>query len=132
MRFEEIIKELRDGKKFRRKDWNKNDYIYIKGECISYSGHAYCLNWGILLDNNWELYEEPILDKEEKEYLSAVIKPFKDKISKISKTSSYDYEYLYFVGKVLKGSFRLPSFAKGTMYKGMKLGKKYTLKELGL
>ena len=132
MRFEEALKYLRQGKKVRRKKWDSREYVYIENKNLNYSGRAYCLDDSLLLDNNWELYEEPILDEKEKEYLSAVIKPFRKKIRNISKNGVYDYEYLYFEGKGTKEDFRLPIFAKGTMYKGMKLGKAYTLKELGL
>lgn len=77
---------------------------------------------------------EPILDDVEKRYLSAVIRPFSDKIYTISKMSGVNgnYEWLEFTGKDEYGIFYLPNFKAGTMYKGMKLGRKYTLEELGL
>lgn len=73
-----------------------------------------------------------ILDDAEKRYLSAVIKPFRNEKLKIVKHSSCNgsEEWLNFVSE--KGSFYLPNFKKGTMYKGMKIGKAYTLEELGL
>lgn len=79
---------------------------------------------------------KPILDDKEKEYLSAVIKPFRKYVKYIYK---YDYKvneriticYREYVGNVIMG-FSLPSFEKGTMYKGMKTNKQYTLEELGL
>ena len=39
-------------------------------------------------------------------------------------------EWLSFISEY--GSFYLPNFKQGTMYKGMKVGRKYTLEELGL
>ena len=87
----------------------------------------------------WLLEEakEPILDDVEKEYLSAVIKPFRNKIATISKLHTYDNinyennEYIYFGMKDRRG-YSLPLFKQGTMYKGMQQGKHYTLQELGL
>lgn len=67
----------------------------------------------------------------EKEYLSAVIRPFKDKVEYICKTADYDGEYIV-IGILNDSAIILPYFEKGTMYKGMETGKEYTLKELGL
>lgn len=73
-----------------------------------------------------------ILDDAEKRYLSAVIKPFRNEKLEIVKHSACNgsEEWLNFVSE--KGSFYLPNFKTGTMYKGMKQGKHYTLEELGL
>ena len=72
----------------------------------------------------------PILDKCERKYLSAVIKPFRNEILIIEKAYFKEDEWLYFT--MNRGYFTLPYFKTGTMYKGMKPGKKYTLEELGL
>ena len=73
-----------------------------------------------------------ILDDAEREYLSAVIKPFRNEKLEIVKHSACNgsEEWLNFVRE--KGSFYLPNFKTGTMYKGMEPGHKYTLEELGL
>lgn len=73
-----------------------------------------------------------ILDDAEKRYLSAVIKPFRNEKLEIVKHSACNgsEEWLNFVSE--NGSFYLPNFKTGTMYKGMKQGKHYTLEELGL
>ena len=78
--------------------------------------------------------EKKILDEEEKKYLSAVIKPFKNSFLYIVKEYDlYDSEYQLLI-IALKGNrfIQFPSFEKDTMYKGMHVGRKYTLKELGL
>lgn len=75
---------------------------------------------------------KPILDKEEKEYLENVIRPFRDRVKTIMKVSSFKYneEFIYIF---LNTEFiHMPRFSKGTMYKGMILNKEYTLEELGL
>ena len=72
-----------------------------------------------------------VLDAKEKEYLSAVIRPFKGKVDYIKK---FDITGKEFICIYLKNNedIDFPYFKKGTMYKGMKLDKRYTLKELGL
>ena len=79
-------------------------------------------------------YKPPILDDVEKAYLSAVIKPFREDIEYIEKFKSnyVGKEYIYIVMKKDYDYCKLPRFFKGTMYKGMGLNKRYTLKELGL
>lgn len=77
-----------------------------------------------------------ILDKEEKEYLKAVLKPFKKKILYIRKSPQYEHDYSYNENIIFvlqnDDCGLLPYFIKNTMYKGMELNKEYTLKELGL
>ena len=81
---------------------------------------------------NWleEEYKPPILDDVEKAYLSAVIKPFREEIETIEKTSFSGYEQLQISDGYTIMAF--PCFEKGTMYKGMEENRDYTLKELGL
>ena len=71
-----------------------------------------------------------ILDDVERRYLSAVIKPFRDKVTAIAKVNDIESDYI-----VICLEFEnvcLPNFPTGTMYKGMKKGHDYTLEELGL
>lgn len=83
---------------------------------------------------NWleEEYKPAILTDKEEAYLSAVIKPFRDRVKYITK---YIYpakeEYLLIV--MYNGErMSFPTFKKETMYKGMKVYEEYTLEELGL
>lgn len=74
--------------------------------------------------------KEEILDETEKRYLANIIKPFRKKVRYIIKLKSDIDEYLTIA---LQDQYiHLPFFQKGTMYKGMKEEKEYTLKELGL
>lgn len=87
---------------------------------------------GTLEVENGFIVEKEILDDVEKEYLSAVIKPFKNRISDIVKRK-YDIEESYIVIHINNGSsIYFPNFKKGTMYKGMEIGREYSLEELGL
>lgn len=76
--------------------------------------------------------KEPILNDTEKEYLADVIRPFREEVATISKFNTFDgSQYIYMEMKDRRGS-NLPTFPKGTMYKGMIEGIHYSLKELGL
>ena len=83
----------------------------------------------------WLLEEakEPILDEVEREYLSAVIRPFRNRVKYIVKTFGVS-EARQFIRIIMHdGEYsNLPFFKGGTMYKGMKVDKQYTLQELGL
>ena len=80
-------------------------------------------------------HEEKILNDAEKKYLSAVIKPFRDRVDFICKVNTLER---YGTQRIDIGftdesiDMELPIFERGTMYKGMELGKEYTLEELGL
>ena len=79
-------------------------------------------------------YQEPILDEEERKYLSDVIKPFKNEIECIIKKKSIDYknkEYIVIHFEQWR-TMPFPHFEKGTMYNNMTLNKEYTIQELGL
>ena len=89
-----------------------------------------------LLNGKYEVIKLPksILTKQERNYLLSIVKPFKEKVQHISKLSSkngesscidirYDWE---------EDSIVLPKFAAGTLYKGMEIGKEYSVKDLGL
>lgn len=77
--------------------------------------------------------KKEILDKAEKKYLSAVIKPFRSRVSYIQKISSSSHKGMEFLEIRLNGdSCDLPYFEMDSMYKYMKLNKRYTLQELGL
>ena len=81
--------------------------------------------------------EQPILDDVEKKYLSAVIKPFRDRIISIRKYKYNQDEYIgiyvkYYAETDESEMITLPLFKEGTIYKGIELKKYYTLEELGL
>lgn len=76
-----------------------------------------------------------ILDDAEKRYLSAVIKPFKNKVYAIAKYDDGDDNYYIQIMVKQNVYFEyidFPYFKKGTMYKGMELKKEYTVEQLGL
>jgi len=106
-----------------------NDKILARGQYI-----PSVKRW---LDKEHE--EESILSNAEKKYLSAVIKPFRDKVTYICKVDFVNFDnpegcvYQRIV-IVLDDSPEvvLPIFKSGTIYKGMETGHVYFLEELGL
>ena len=81
---------------------------------------------------NWleQEYKPPILDDVEKAYLSAVIKPFRKDVECIVKYMFSEEKEFLAISLHNGEEMILPNFIRRTMYKGMKLRKAYTLKEL--
>jgi len=81
-----------------------------------------------------EEYVPDILTDKEKDYLSAVIKPFRKDVESVKKLENYYSAQGYIRIAMKKGTdyCSLPWFRKDTMYKGMEANKVYTLEELGL
>lgn len=108
-----------------------SDILYLKCMANCSECKKYVVEWLT------EEYKEPVLDNVEREYLSATIKPFRKIIVNVSKHRfNNDLEYIAIRVKSLKEdeeeNMCFPAFKIGTMYKGMELDKKYSLKELGL
>lgn len=73
-----------------------------------------------------------ILTEKEKNYICNLIKPFSNIVQGIVKYNYCNKEE--FISITIKDDMDipLPNFEKGKYYKNMKLGKKYTLEELGI
>lgn len=141
MNFFDAMKELEKGNKVRNTKWKDALYLYEDNEDICFSDSFVLknldstdLNYG-----TWELYKEPILTKEEKEYLSNVIKPFQNRVYYIVKYTNLcalNEEYIQICVKSNRNNvynyISLPPFVKGSKYNNMRLWFKYSLKELGL
>ena len=137
------------------KNKEKYDLSKLKLETVSYDGKTkrmtvyetssytkelfekqyakYVYPYELLVDfANWleQEYVPKILTDKETAYLSAVIKPFREEVETIEKTSFSGYEQLQISDRNTVMAF--PCFEKGTMYKGMEAYKAYTLEELGL
>lgn len=78
-----------------------------------------------------DIVNPQILDKAERQYLSAVIRPFRDQVRSITKIPKMNGKVEYIVIDIGFQMF-FPDFKSNTMYKGMELSKEYTLEELGL
>ena len=89
-----------------------------------------------LLNGMYKLVKlpEPVLDGAERKYLSRVIRPWRDKVEYIRKINFDDEdEFIVIIYRERESkAMPLPCFKKGTMYKGMEVGKEYSLEDLGL
>lgn len=148
--------ELVGTRKFTKSDLKDGDKCILKNGRIvffnkdKYYKSIYCFN---NLNNNFSYYnddvsivkierpvqyetvferKEEILDETEKRYLKSVIRPFRDRTIYISKIKKYSEEQIIMCIDGYYDFFKMPVFKANTMYKGMKLDEKYTLKELGL
>lgn len=92
------------------------------------------------LDQEIEI-EDEILTEKERDYLKAVIKPFRDRVEYIKKLDylSANKQYIRiafsnhnFLLPYFEKNFLLPYFEENEYYKGMEVNKEYTLVELEL
>lgn len=124
----------------------------IEGFCCKYKLTNDGLMYWSYLDNKWLIstflkelltgelkiikLPKPIIDDVEKEYLSNIIKPFIKTIKYVIKNKklSGNYEYISIAYYDSTGSCALnfPDFKSGAMYRGMEIGRPYTLTQLGL
>ena len=84
------------------------------------------------LDQEVEIEVEPILTDKEREYLRAVVNPFRNRVVWIKKQDYYpDGQYIKIeIKKDVPVVF--PLFEENKYYKNMEVDKEYTLEELGL
>ena len=126
---------------FKLNDSDDYKYKITKDGMFMYSGFA--SDWfsanhillGVLI-GKYEI-EKPILTDKEKEYLSNVIKPFRDKVTGVIKWGKeigkgLEYIVVIYTDDCKERGMGFPCFKEGTMYKGMEPNKEYTLEDLGL
>ena len=147
MNFSEALELLKQGKKVKR--INCYGYVsiyYLEGETL-YKQDDYCtqkigiMPVGILLGDGWEEYKEPLLTKEEKEYLKMLIKFHPNKIDNVVVRYRIDYKLVCLQYKIeneyvgCKGDRSLDYdcyTARKDCFNNLKSDKEYALKELGL
>lgn len=127
--------------KVRHNNWKNGRYLTRNkwGNIVNERGEDWLVNFNIVNDNDWIAYREILTDRERK-YLSAVIKPFRDRVVYICKVEGdecsqfisikakkYDYDE-----ENSNEYIDLPYFREDTMYVNMEVGKEYNLEELGL
>ena len=123
------------------KPYKDEDYGFFSISTKFSDGYLFnrCVSDVLFKNVTWEnspiqYRNSELLTSKEKEYLKFVFKPFASNITYVEKTSekmNADTEYIK-VHIYKDCSMLFPNFKRGTMYKGMKLEKKYTLKELGI
>ncbi len=146
-----IIK-LRDMTKEQWERFKKNDCYNNIMECencpLKYVNCSYSDEDKELWINHKDLYsdklldyeveiEENILNEKEKEYLSYVIKPFRNRVFNIKKVECSNNSYFINIKVIsklfpsIKENICLPFF-QNEIYKGMESDKDYTLEDLDL
>ena len=84
-----------------------------------------------ILNSQYKIVKLPLaLTKEEKDYLSEVVKPFRDKIEYIKRLTSDSWDSIQMITD--KGVTAVLFFETDTRYKNMEPDREYTLEELGL
>ena len=84
-----------------------------------------------ILNGQYKIIKLPFpLTKEEKDYLSEVIKPFRDKIEYIKRLTFDSVDSIQVITE--KGVTAVLFFETDTRYKNMEPDREYTLEELGL
>lgn len=144
MNFSKALELLKQGKKVRRKVWKKSTKIFIRNEqlfvdndeeeCNYANTSVYYILSDILADD-WEEYKEPLLTKEEKEYLKMIIKfnLFKVKTVEITRPDPcWDDRHFILLRGYNDDEDDSANFIKPNYFKNLKNTKPYTLKELGL
>jgi len=125
------------------KDFDGNyesEKFYWNDECRQYL-NIRCETAGIgisekTVNNLFVEYKVSVLTNKEKQYLSNIIKPFRNKIIAIIKLpTGSDKEYIEMVFKDYDSSISfidLPPFDENTLYIGMEESHRYSLEELEL
>ena len=124
-------------KNFTIEGFEGTDFKLTANGLFYYNNRTFTWEKSLLLDDiltGQRKIIKQILTEKEKEYLLAVIKPFKNKVNYIVKQQglkdklSVEFIIIYVDDEKLI----LPSYDKGTLYKDMKLMEKYTVEDLGL
>lgn len=133
MNYFEAMRELEEGKKVRNVNWIDGLYLFKEENkiCFSETTKVKCLNDVDLNFGPWEIYKEPILTDEEKEYLRNTIKFCFCPVETIKLLNKVDNVILKFAShndNTIDFSF----YFKKDYFKNMEPNRPYTLKELGL
>ena len=124
-------------KNFTIEGFEGTDFKLTANGLFYYNNRTFTWEKSLLLDDiltGQRKIIKQILTEKEKEYLLAVIKPFKNKVNYIVKQQglkdklSVEFIIIYVDDEKLI----VPSYDKGMLYKDMKLMEKYTVEDLGL
>ena len=131
----ELEEEFRIEGFSNRYKFSKDGLMYLSDTLGEWNPSSSKFN--ILLTGDAKIVKipKPILDEKEKEYLSNVIKPFRNRVIDIIKHErDYGYQFLTITARGYDGNTVIffPNFKTGAMYRSMQIGKRYTIKELGL
>lgn len=125
-----------DGKPKKRNDsWISDDYKYL-----CYFNHLFpAIQWEDEEPTRIsDIYNPPVLNDAEREYLKTVLKPFHENVAYVEKVHYYPMtvdassSLAFLFIKLHDGKLEFPNFDSRKMYLGMELNKKYKMDELGI
>lgn len=129
----EALMAVLDGKKVIKNNWGDGVYMYFdNGKLKKVSkGREY---WFISDDyeEDYHIVDETVLTDKERDYLGAVIEPFRDKVGYIQKKVTRAGQRCYIRIGVAYEEFELPCLDSNEWFVNMVNEKEYTLGELGL
>lgn len=142
-----ILKNISAKYKWIARDKNGDLFVYVekpkKHSTIYYDENHYLGNFRLDLFQEifkgvtWEdgpiQFRKDILDETEREYLKAVLRPFRNRVVRVTKLKLPACSDYNLRADLENGdSLTFPSFSAGTMYNGMELYHEYTLEDLGI
>ena len=137
--FYELLTMMKNGTAPKRVEygackWIRSDDDYCCGDRLFLSDEIGKKFMREILNEKNVSYDEAVLTDKEREYLSAVLKPFKNHTLTITKEDATDgYNIIVMAGDEESQYYYFPMFPyESGMYKGMEVDKKYTPSELGL
>ena len=115
--------------------WYSDGYKYI-----SYFNHLFsAIQWEDEEPTRIsDIYNPPVLNDAEREYLEMVLKPFHENVAYVEKVHYYSmngdtsFSLAFLFIKLHDGKLEFPNFDSRKMYLGMEFNKKYKLDELGI
>lgn len=147
MKFEQALALMRQGKKVALQGWQAGICLSIENGEIALNdpedkiekNEEFMAN-GDLLSDKWYVIETLVLlsDKERLVLASAIqmSNALNGRIQNVTKYTSYDKQFEYLDIEVMTEDnceeLMTPSFRKGELFKQLKAGREYLLKELGL
>ena len=146
MKFEEALELLKDGKKVRRTDTRRvysnepsrwEELCYIRLFCNDFYYGDICMPIGLtysdIMADDWEEYKEPLLTKEEKEFLKMVVKMSPSNITRFMVKCDIIQKRFYLAFAVNNEPFVYQYiYVNNKYFSNLEFDKEYTLEELGL
>lgn len=130
----EALKAVLDGKKVIKRNWGYGAYMYFDFDNDTLKKVSKGKEYWLISDDcedDYALVDENLLTDKERDYLSAVIKPFRDKVEYIKKVELSETDcYIKIV--LTWDSVTLPCFDINEWFVNMENETHYALGELGL
>ena len=118
----------------------ENSWYFGGYDYISYFNHLFsAIQWEDEEPTRIsDIYNPPVLNDAEREYLKTVLKPFHENVAYVEKVHYYSmngdtfFSPAFLFIKLHDGKLEFPNFDSRKMYLGMEFNKKYKMDELGI